>query len=60
VTAKSRVIQPFSEIEITMSLGVVNSAGHFSKHRIDFVDNPMGSPGTQYLLSNVFHIVNEL
>lgn len=60
VTAKSRVIQQYDQIEITLSLGIVNSAGRFSKHRIDFVDNPMGGDETTCLLSEQFHIVNEL
>jgi predicted nuclease with TOPRIM domain len=60
VTAKSRVIQQDREIEITLSLGIVNSAGRFSKHRIDFVDNPMGGDETTRLLSGDYHIVNEL
>jgi FtsZ-binding cell division protein ZapB len=62
VTAKSRVIHPHTEIEITITLGIVNSAGHFSKHRIDFVDtpNPMGHAGVTHLLPEGFHIATEV
>jgi predicted nucleic acid-binding Zn-ribbon protein len=62
VTAKSRVIHPLTEIEITITLGIVNSAGHFSKHRIDFVDtpNPMGHAGVTHLLPEGFHIATEV